>query len=86
MVVLELRGFFFFYDHYTHRFATICKLGKVRTCLEEIQKIDEIMNSVSGVYGMIKKTDKKLTYLLRTKVSVIQTLIITNVFIISTRL
>lgn len=32
------------------------------------------------------KTDKKLSYLLRTKVSVIQTLIITNVFIISTRL
>ena len=44
------------------------------------------MISVSGVYGMIKKTDKKLTYLLRTKVSVIQTLIITNVFIISTQL
>lgn len=32
------------------------------------------------------RTDKKLSYLLRTKVSVIQTLIITNVFIISTRL
>ena len=32
------------------------------------------------------KTDEKLSYLLRTKLSVIQTLIITNVFIISTRL
>ena len=42
-----------FYDHLTHRFATICKLGKVRACLEETQRIDEIMNSVPGVYGMI---------------------------------
>lgn len=32
------------------------------------------------------KTDKKMSYLLRTIVSVIQTLIITNVFIVSTRL
>ena len=43
-----------FYDHLTHRFATICKLGKVRACLEEIQRIDEIINSVPGVYGIIK--------------------------------